>query len=114
MQRALFRRMVFSVRTFAGAMLALWIAFRLDLGSPYWALMTAYIVAQPLAGMVRSKSVYRIVGTVVGASVAVGAVPALVNAPLLLSLFLAGWISLCLYLALLDSTPRSYAFMLAG
>ncbi len=114
MQRALFRRMVFSVRTFAGAMLALWIAFRLDLDRPYWALMTAYIVAQPLAGMVRSKSVYRIVGTVVGASVAVGAVPALVNAPLLLSLFLAGWISLCLYLALLDSTPRSYAFMLAG
>ena len=114
MRGARFRRVIFSVRTFAGAMLALWIAFRLDLERPYWAVMTAFIVAQPLAGMVRSKSVYRIVGTVVGASVAVAAVPALVNAPLLLSLCLAGWISLCLYIALLDGTPRSYAFMLAG
>ncbi len=41
-------------------------------------------------------------------------VPNLVNAPELLSLAIALWVGLCLYLSLLDRTPRSYVFMLAG
>jgi uncharacterized membrane protein YccC len=41
-------------------------------------------------------------------------VPNLVDAPVLLSLAMAIWIGLCLYIALLDRSPRSYAFMLAG
>jgi uncharacterized membrane protein YccC len=32
----------------------------------------------------------------------------------LLSLALACWVGLCLYVSLLDRTPRSYVFMLAG
>ncbi|WP_254503719.1 FUSC family protein, partial [Salmonella enterica] len=30
------------------------------------------------------------------------------------SLVLAGWIGFCLFLSLLDRTPRAYAFVLAG
>ena len=41
-------------------------------------------------------------------------VPNLVDAPELLSAALALWTGLCLYIALLDRTPRSYLFMLAG
>jgi uncharacterized membrane protein YccC len=41
-------------------------------------------------------------------------VPNLVNAPELLSLAIALWVGTCLYLALIDGTPRSYVFMLAG
>ena len=47
----------FSVKTFAGAMLALFIGFGIGLPRPYWAMATAYIVAQPLTGAMRSKGV---------------------------------------------------------
>jgi len=108
------RAWVFSVRTFGAAMVALWIAFRLGLDRPYWAMATAYIVAQPLTGATRSKALYRFAGTLLGAVAAVALVPTLVNAPVLLTLALALWTGVCLFFALLDRTPRSYVFMLAG
>ena len=40
--------------------------------------------------------------------------PNFVNAPELLSLVIALWVGGCLYLSLLDRTPRSYLFMLGG
>ena len=60
-------RIVFSINSFAAAMLALYIALGLGLTNPYWAMMTAYIVSQPLAGSVRSKALYRLLGTMIGA-----------------------------------------------
>jgi len=106
--------LLFSVNSFAAAMLALYIGFALGLPRPYWAMTTAYIVSQPLAGAVRSKAVYRVVGTLLGAAATVALVPALVNAPVLLSLALALWVGACLTVSLLDRTPRSYVMMLAG
>ncbi|HJV40613.1 FUSC family protein [Caulobacter sp.] len=108
------RTTLFSVNSFAAAMLALYIGFALGLPRPYWAMTTAYIVSQPLAGAVRSKAVYRVLGTILGAAAAVAFVPVLVNAPWLLSLALALWVGGCLTISLLDRTPRSYVLMLAG
>ncbi len=105
---------VFSVKTFAGAMLALFIGFGIDLPRPYWAMATAYIVAQPLTGAMRSKGVFRVCGTLLGACASLVLVPNLANAPVLLCLAMALWTGACLFLALLDRTPRSYVFMLAG
>ena len=105
---------LFSARTFGAAMLALYIGLAMDLDRPYWALASAYIASQPLSGATRSKAVYRALGTVLGAAAAVVLVPNLVDAPVLLTLAMAGWVGLCLYFALLDRTPRSYVFMLAG
>ncbi len=106
--------LLFALKTFAGAMAALYLAFWLGLENPYWSMATAYIVAQPLTGAMRSKALYRFIGTTIGGTAAVVMVPNLVNAPVLLSLALAGWIGLCLYLSLLDRSPRAYIFMLAG
>lgn len=106
--------LLFSANSFAAAMLALYISFSLGLPRPYWAMTTAYIVSQPLAGAVRSKAVYRVLGTILGAMAAVFLVPNLVNAPWLLSLALALWVGGCLTVSLLDRTPRSYVLMLAG
>lgn len=106
--------LIFALKTFLGAMLALFLAFWLGLDNPYWCMATAYIVAQPLTGAMRSKALYRFIGTAVGGTAAVIMVPNLVNAPVLLSLALSGWIGLCLYLSLLDRSPRAYVFMLAG
>jgi uncharacterized membrane protein YccC len=105
---------VFALKTFAAAMLALVIALWLDLPRPYWAMATVYITSQPLAGATSSKAFYRVLGTVLGASATVAMVPNLVSAPELLCLIIALWVGLCLYLSLLDATPRSYVLMLAG
>lgn len=105
---------LFSVKCLIAAVLAYYIALRIGLTRPYWAVTTSYIVAQPLAGAVLSKAVFRVAGTVLGATAAVILVPNLVNAPELLSLGLALWLGLCLYISLLDRTPRAYVFLLAG
>jgi len=106
--------LLFALKTFAGAMVAFYISLWLGLDNPYWAMATAFIVAQPFAGAMRSKALYRFCGTLLGGTAAVVMVPNLVNAPVLLSLAMAIWIGTCLYIALLDRSPRSYAFMLAG
>jgi uncharacterized membrane protein YccC len=105
---------LFSVKCFVAAMLAFYIALRIGLTRPYWAVTTSYIVAQPLAGAVLSKAVFRLVGTALGAIAAVLLVPAFVNEPIMLSFALALWLGLCLYISLLDRTPRAYLFLLAG
>ncbi len=106
--------MLFSLKCFTGAMLALYVAMAAGLPRPFWAMLTAYIVASPLSGAVRSKALFRVCGTLIGAAATVVMVPRLANAPELLSLAIACWVGLCLYISLLDRTPRSYVFMLAG
>jgi uncharacterized membrane protein YccC len=109
-----FPEAIFSINSFVAAMLALYIAFSIGLPRPYWAMLTVYITVQPLSGALRSKAVYRVLGTIVGGTAAVALVPNLVNSPALLSVALAGWVGFCLYISLLDRTPRSYIFLLAG
>lgn len=109
-----YREVVFSTNSYCAAILALYVSFVCDLERPYWAMMTAYIVSQPFTGAVHSKAVYRILGTVLGAAIMVFAIPPLSNAPLLLSGCIAAWVGICLYFSLLDRTPRSYVFLLAG
>ena len=105
---------LFSVKTFAAAMLSLYIAMAIGLDRPYWAMATVYIVSQPLIGSLRSKAIFRLIGTAIGAIATIVLVPNLVDAPELLSAALALWTGGCLYIAMLDRTPRSYIFILAG
>ena len=105
---------LFSFKSFGAAMLALYLAMSIGLPRPFWALMTAYIVAAPFAGPTRSKAVFRFGGTLLGAFATVILVPMFANSPELLSLVLALWVGACLYVSLLDRTPRSYVLMLAG
>jgi uncharacterized membrane protein YccC len=108
------RDWLFSIKTFAAAMLALYLGFLMSVPRPYWAMATVYICSHPLSGATRSKSAYRVLGTLIGAVAAVVMVPNLVDAPELLVLALAGWTALCLFVSLFDRTPRSYVFMLGG
>jgi len=109
------REVVFSVNCFIATMLALWIAFRLDLENPYWAMVTVYVTSQPLlSGALRARSVYRLMGTVLGAAATVAIVPNLVDAPELTTAAISLWVAFCLYVAVLDRTPRAHAFALAS
>ncbi|CAA2155391.1 p-hydroxybenzoic acid efflux pump subunit AaeB [Methylobacterium brachiatum] len=108
------RDWAFAIKTYAAAVLALFLAMWIDLPRPYWALGTVYITSQMLAGATRSKALYRVLGTLLGAVVSIVLVPNLANSPELLTLAIALWVSVCLYFSLLDRTPRSYLMMLGG
>jgi uncharacterized membrane protein YccC len=108
------RDWAFAIKTFGAATLALYLALWIDRPRPYWAVSTVYITSQVLAGDTRSKALYRVLGTLLGAAVSIALVPNLVNEPVLLSLAIAAWVGFCLYFSLLDRTPRSYVLMLAG
>ncbi|CAG9250313.1 FUSC family protein [Paraburkholderia unamae] len=108
------RDWLFSVKTFAASILALYIALVFQLPRPYWAMASVYIVSNPFVGATRSKALYRALGTALGAAAAITLVPPFVETPLLFSVIVATWTGTLLYLAISDRTARSYVFMLAG
>jgi uncharacterized membrane protein YccC len=109
-----FRQIIFSVNCFLATILTLFIAFSLDLKSPGWAMTTVYLTSQPISGVMRAKAVYRVIGTFIGGVAMVAIVPNLVDAPELTTIAIILWVTLCLYIALQDRTPRSYMFVLSG
>jgi uncharacterized membrane protein YccC len=60
------QNIVFSLKTAAAAILALALAYWLELSDPQWATLTVYILAQPTVGAALAKGVWRAVGTVAG------------------------------------------------
>ena len=64
-------QILFSLKAFAAAMLALYVAYSLNLERPYWAMTTVYVVSQPFTGAIRSKGVFRLGGTITGAAAGV-------------------------------------------
>jgi uncharacterized membrane protein YccC len=108
------RPIIFSVNCYIATILTMFIAFSLDLKSPGWAMTTVYLTSQPLSGVLRAKAVYRSIGTFIGGAAMVAIVPNLVDAPELTTLAIILWVALCVFVSLLDRTPRSYMFVLAG
>ena len=108
------KTVAFVLANTAAVLMALYIAFASNLERPYWAMFTVFIVANPLTGAVRSKTVFRLIGTVTGAAMALLLIPPLVDAPVLLSLAISLWVGLCVFMSLQDRRPHSYAFLLAG
>lgn len=111
------RGLVYAMNCYVAAMLALYIAFFFDLPNPWWAALTVFITSQPLSaasGAVLARALHRIAGTLLGAVAALVIVPSFVNSPELLIAAVAAWVALCIYVSLLDRSPRAYAFLLAG
>src|SRR5579859_1326822 len=77
---------LFSAKCFAAAMISCYVSLRIGFSQPVWAVTTVYLVSQPLAGAVVSKSLCRLLGTFLGGAAAVIFLPAFVNEPLVLSL----------------------------
>src|SRR6185312_1383452 len=114
-QKFTWRDGLFSLKAFVAAMLALYIAFRLNLSQPSWCITTVYVVSQPLAGMVLAKSLYRVLGTVIGALMSLLFVALFSNTPELFCLALAIWIGICTSVAVyLREAPQAYGGVLAG
>lgn len=104
----------FAVKTLLGGGLALWLAMRWGLEQPAWALMTAFIVAQPLSGMVVQKGLARFAGTLVGTVMSVVLIGLFAQTPGLFLLSLALWLALCTAASTQLRSAWAYAFVLAG
>ena len=100
--------------TASASLIALYIAFCMNLDDPKWAAITVWVVAQSSRGMSGSKSQYRILGTALGAVAAITLVALFAQTPELFLLGLAAWIGLCTGLATSLRNLRAYAAVLAG
>ncbi|MBV8191443.1 MAG: FUSC family protein [Alphaproteobacteria bacterium] len=108
------RPAIFAAKTTAAALLALWVAFRFDLDDPKWAVLTVFIVARPQSGHVLAKSFYRIVGTLVGAALAMLLVSLFAQERVLFLGSLALWVGLCTFASRHLRNFTSYACVLSG
>jgi uncharacterized membrane protein YccC len=104
----------YGLRTFAAAMIALYIALIMQLDRPYWAMASVYLVSSPFVAPTSSKALYRAAGTFFGAAASVLVVPVFVQTPFLLAIVVALWTGTLLFLSLHLRTANSYALMLAG
>ncbi|KIA79227.1 fusaric acid resistance protein [Chromobacterium piscinae] len=104
----------FVAKTLLAAFMALWIAFRLGFDSPSSAMVSVFIVAFPRSGAVLEKSVYRILGTLVGSVAALALAGLFDGQPVLMLISLALWVGVCTSGATLYRDSRSYAFVLSG
>ncbi|KAA3449351.1 FUSC family protein [Mesorhizobium sp. SARCC-RB16n] len=105
---------IFALRTVSAGMIALLVAYALKLDHPQWAMMTVFIVAQPVAGMVLAKGFYRLLGTLAGGIAAIGITTAFGAGPWILVTVLAVWIGICTFVSSLLRNPEAYGAALAG
>ncbi len=108
------RDLLFSLKAFAAAMSAFWIACALNLPRPAWAIFTVYILMQPISGAVRSRAVYRMIGTIAGAVIALLLTALLADFPAALFLSIGLATLLGFFVSMIDQTPRGYVYLLAG
>jgi len=106
--------LIFSLKTYAASMLALFIAFWAALDDPRWAVLTVFVVSQPDSGLVVAKSFYRMLGTVAGVLVTIALVFAFAQYGELFLASLAAWIAFCCFAARTARNFASYGFQLAG
>lgn len=111
------RGVAFAIKTASAALAALIAALLLHLPNPGWAALTVFLTSQQfgaVSGAVVARSVYRALGTLLAVSGILFLIPALMVAPEVLVLGIAAWVALCLYVSLLDRSPRAYVFLLAA
>ena len=105
---------IFALRTVSAGLMALLVAYALKLDHPQWAMMTVFIVAQPVAGMVLAKGFYRLLGTLAGGVGAIGITTVFGSNPWVLVTVLAVWIGICTFVSSLLRNPEAYGAALAG
>ncbi|WP_395408483.1 FUSC family protein [Pseudoduganella sp. UC29_106] len=110
-----FRAMLlYAARAASGATIALLIAMSLGLDEPHWAAWTVISVSLPASGDAFQKSLYRMLGTLVGAVAAFLLVIGSLGAHALLICLLSAWLITCVYIGLRLQPAAGYAAVLAG
>src|ERR1700761_4111436 len=108
------QNIVFSLRTAAAAILALAIAYWLELSDPQWATLTVYILAQPTVGAALAKGAWRAFGTVTGGLMGLVIVALFSQAPELLVAATVVLVGASFYAGARLRNYASYGVLLAG
>src|ERR1700742_1596634 len=112
--RAATPSLLFGLRLLASVCLALFIAFYLELDNAYWAGTSAGIVCQPELGASLREGWFRMIGTLVGATMIVVLTAFLPQDRIAFLGVLALWGGVCAFVATLLRNFASYAAALAG
>ncbi|MCG4260255.1 FUSC family protein [Acetobacter senegalensis] len=112
--RATLATAAYTARVFLAIGIALFLAFTFQLQSPMSAATTVLIVANPTVGAMVSKSMWRVIGTIIGASISVGVMAAFVQSPVLYYAALAFFVGLACMVATFLRLFRAYAAVLTG
>ena len=105
---------LFGLRTWGAMMLALYVAFWLQLDGASSAAVTVGILALPTRGQALQKALYRLTGTVVGVVAAIVIAGLFNEVRTLFLVALAGWLAICVFGAGWLDGNRAYAAVLSG
>ena len=106
--------LLFGLRLWASVCLSFYVAFALELSEPSWAATTAALVCQPVLGASLRKSMFRMIGTVIGA-IAIVILAAFFRQDRVAFLVgLALWCAASAFVATLLRNFAAYAAALAG
>src|SRR5260221_10905118 len=106
--------LLFGLRLWTAVCLALFVAFWLELDNPFWAGASAAIVCQPQLGASLRKGWFRMIGTVVGATMIVVLTACFPQDRIAFLVLLAFWCGLCAFAATVLRNFASYSAALAG
>jgi uncharacterized membrane protein YccC len=106
--------LLYALRLWASVCLALYIAFWLELDNPFWAGTSAAIVCQPQLGASLRKGWFRMIGTVVGATMIVALTALFPQDRIGFLVLLAVWGGICAFAATVLHNFASYSAALAG
>lgn len=102
------------LRTAVGACLALLLAWLMGLENPQWAAMTVWAVAESVRGMLIEKSLFRVIGTVIGTVFGMLLIYAAGGDKLIVMLGLVVWVGLCAGAGSVLNGQASYGALLSG
>jgi uncharacterized membrane protein YccC len=104
----------YALRTWLGAVIALYAAFWLQLGGASSAAVTVAILALPTRGAALSKAAHRLAATFIGATMSIVIAGLFPGEPLGLLLSFMCWICICVFAASYLRGYRAYAAVLSG
>lgn len=107
-------RGAYIARSTAAALLALGVAYLLELEMPFSAASTVLLVINPVQGAVIGKGAWRIIGTLVGMLAAVALMAVAGQMPLLFILGFGAWLGLCVGAMTLLRHFRASGAVVAG
>ena len=106
--------LLYALRLWAAVCLALFVAFWLELDNPFWAGTSAAIVCQPQLGASLRKGWFRMIGTVIGATMIVVLTACFPQDRIAFLTLLAFWCGICAFAATMLRNFASYSAALAG
>src|ERR1700729_1734841 len=106
--------LLFGLRLWMAVCLALFVAFWLELDNPFWAGTSAAVVCQPQLGASLRKGWFRMIGTMVGATMIVVLTACFPQDRIAFLVLLALWCGLCAFATTVLRNFASYSAALAG